>query len=296
MSGTIINLIIQLIAGAIGGNAVGAAAKNVSLGTTGNTVAGARRRHRRRIAPDLADPDAVRRGGRHGHRRHCRPVGRRRRVRRDRLGDRRHGHEQHEERLSADLRDRPFRPGRRGGLYSSWDAEASASGRRQGARRSAASPGRRQRRRGPVRTPLSVGLAASIERGEHRLARGGVLRRNSDGAHQGRRPRLAKFSGDAVGYRREYGKGHGRQIRRHLPGQPADADPSGQDLPRPGAARPPDGVAPAFPCRGARQGKAAQVPGVALNADETGPLVIPAKAGIQSRVRALTLSCPHSRA
>ena len=31
MSGTIINLIIQLIAGAIGGNAVGAAAKNVNL-------------------------------------------------------------------------------------------------------------------------------------------------------------------------------------------------------------------------------------------------------------------------
>ena len=41
MSGTIINLIIQLIAGAIGGNAVGAAAKNVNLGTAGNTVAGA---------------------------------------------------------------------------------------------------------------------------------------------------------------------------------------------------------------------------------------------------------------
>jgi hypothetical protein len=32
MSVTIINLIIQLIAGAIGGNAAGAAAKNVSLG------------------------------------------------------------------------------------------------------------------------------------------------------------------------------------------------------------------------------------------------------------------------
>ena len=32
MSGTIINLIIQLIAGAIGGNVVGAAAKNVNLG------------------------------------------------------------------------------------------------------------------------------------------------------------------------------------------------------------------------------------------------------------------------
>ena len=39
--GTIINLIIQLIAGAIGGNAVGAAAKNVNLGTAGNTIAGA---------------------------------------------------------------------------------------------------------------------------------------------------------------------------------------------------------------------------------------------------------------
>ena len=30
----------------------------------------------------------------------------------------------------------------------------------------------------------------------------------------------------------------GAQIRRHLPGQPPDADPSGQDLPRPGAAGP----------------------------------------------------------
>ena len=34
-------LIIQLIAGAIGGNAAGAAAKNVSLGPAGNTIAGA---------------------------------------------------------------------------------------------------------------------------------------------------------------------------------------------------------------------------------------------------------------
>lgn len=34
-------LSIQLIAGAIGGNAVGAAAKNVNLGTAGNTIAGA---------------------------------------------------------------------------------------------------------------------------------------------------------------------------------------------------------------------------------------------------------------
>jgi hypothetical protein len=41
MSATIINLIIQLIAGAVGGNAVGAASKDISLGTLGNTIAGA---------------------------------------------------------------------------------------------------------------------------------------------------------------------------------------------------------------------------------------------------------------
>jgi len=41
MSATLINLIIQLIAGAIGGNAVGAGVKNVDLGTVGNTIAGA---------------------------------------------------------------------------------------------------------------------------------------------------------------------------------------------------------------------------------------------------------------
>ena len=41
MSATIINLIIQLIAGALGGNAAGAASKDVSLGTLGNTIAGA---------------------------------------------------------------------------------------------------------------------------------------------------------------------------------------------------------------------------------------------------------------
>jgi hypothetical protein len=41
MSGTIINLIIQLVAGAIGGNAVGAGAKNLDIGTLGNTIAGA---------------------------------------------------------------------------------------------------------------------------------------------------------------------------------------------------------------------------------------------------------------
>lgn len=37
----IISIIIQLVAGAVGGNGLGAAAKNLSLGTTGNTIAGA---------------------------------------------------------------------------------------------------------------------------------------------------------------------------------------------------------------------------------------------------------------
>ncbi len=103
MSGTIINLIIQLMAGAIGGNAVGAAAKNVNLGTAGNTIAGALGGAAGGLAPDLAHPDAAGGRGRHGYWRACWPTGRRRRVRRDRLGDCRHGHEQHEERLSAFL-------------------------------------------------------------------------------------------------------------------------------------------------------------------------------------------------
>lgn len=37
----IINLFIQIIAGAIGGNAVGAGMKDASLGNAGNTIAGA---------------------------------------------------------------------------------------------------------------------------------------------------------------------------------------------------------------------------------------------------------------
>jgi hypothetical protein len=41
MSATLINLIIQLIAGAVGGNAVGTGVKNVDLGPLGNTIAGA---------------------------------------------------------------------------------------------------------------------------------------------------------------------------------------------------------------------------------------------------------------
>ena len=41
MSGTLIDLIIQIVAGAVGGNAAGAGLKNLSLGTTGNTIAGA---------------------------------------------------------------------------------------------------------------------------------------------------------------------------------------------------------------------------------------------------------------
>ena len=39
MSGTLINLIIQIVAGALGGNAAGAASKDMSLGTAGNTIA-----------------------------------------------------------------------------------------------------------------------------------------------------------------------------------------------------------------------------------------------------------------
>ena len=41
MSATIINLIIQLIAGVVGGNAVGAASQDLNLGTLGNMIAGA---------------------------------------------------------------------------------------------------------------------------------------------------------------------------------------------------------------------------------------------------------------
>jgi uncharacterized membrane protein YeaQ/YmgE (transglycosylase-associated protein family) len=37
----IIGFIIQIIAGAVGGNVAGAAAKNYSLGTAGNSIAGA---------------------------------------------------------------------------------------------------------------------------------------------------------------------------------------------------------------------------------------------------------------
>ena len=41
MSGMLINLIIQIVSGAIGGNVAGGAAKNIDLGTLGNTIAGA---------------------------------------------------------------------------------------------------------------------------------------------------------------------------------------------------------------------------------------------------------------
>ena len=41
MSATIINLIIQIVAGAIGGNAAGAAMKPIDLGPLGNSIAGA---------------------------------------------------------------------------------------------------------------------------------------------------------------------------------------------------------------------------------------------------------------
>jgi hypothetical protein len=41
VSGTIVNFIIQLIAGAVGGNAAGGLLKNINLGPLGNTIAGA---------------------------------------------------------------------------------------------------------------------------------------------------------------------------------------------------------------------------------------------------------------
>src|SRR5260370_16669243 len=41
MSETLINVIIQIVAGAIGGNGAGAALKDLNLGTLGNTIAGA---------------------------------------------------------------------------------------------------------------------------------------------------------------------------------------------------------------------------------------------------------------
>ena len=41
MSVTLINLIIQIVAGAIGGNGAGAALKDLDLGPLGNTIAGA---------------------------------------------------------------------------------------------------------------------------------------------------------------------------------------------------------------------------------------------------------------
>jgi hypothetical protein len=41
MSATLVNLIIQIVAGALGGNGAGAAMKQMSLGPIGNTIAGA---------------------------------------------------------------------------------------------------------------------------------------------------------------------------------------------------------------------------------------------------------------
>ncbi len=41
MSGMLVNLLIQIIAGAVGGNVAGVAAKDVDLGMLGNTISGA---------------------------------------------------------------------------------------------------------------------------------------------------------------------------------------------------------------------------------------------------------------
>jgi hypothetical protein len=41
MSATLVNLIIQIVAGALGGNGAGTAVKDLSLGPLGNSIAGA---------------------------------------------------------------------------------------------------------------------------------------------------------------------------------------------------------------------------------------------------------------
>jgi hypothetical protein len=41
MTGPLANLIIQVVAGAIGGNAAGTSVSNFNLGALGNTIAGA---------------------------------------------------------------------------------------------------------------------------------------------------------------------------------------------------------------------------------------------------------------
>ena len=41
MSGLLINLIIQIISGAVGGNVAAGAAKNIDLGAIGNSIVGA---------------------------------------------------------------------------------------------------------------------------------------------------------------------------------------------------------------------------------------------------------------
>src|SRR5262245_43000439 len=41
MSGTLVNLLIQVVAGIVGGNAAGASLKDYDLGALGNTIAGA---------------------------------------------------------------------------------------------------------------------------------------------------------------------------------------------------------------------------------------------------------------
>ena len=96
MSTTIINLIIQLVAGALGGNALGGIAKNMSIGTGGNTIAGALGGLAGGSLLTSLISCIVGRCGRHGHRRARRTTRRRRRIGRDRDRDRRHDHEEHE--------------------------------------------------------------------------------------------------------------------------------------------------------------------------------------------------------
>jgi len=105
MSGVFTNLLIQVIAGAIGGNVAGGASKELSLGTAGNTDCRRNRRRRWRATSD--GPRSGTRTGRQlgRHRRPDRTVCRRRHCRRNSDRDRRTG-EKPDRRLVAPTEER----------------------------------------------------------------------------------------------------------------------------------------------------------------------------------------------
>lgn len=98
----LINLVIQLISGVVGGNAVGAALKDYNLGSLGNTIAGALGGVGWRSAAASRDASDRRRGRRQPRcRSHHQSNRRRRRWRRDPHGHRRACEEHGDERADA---------------------------------------------------------------------------------------------------------------------------------------------------------------------------------------------------